>query len=216
MMRKNLTIFCVCALSLFLVGSAFAEFNANAYFKLDKNIATAGYQEGNANVTGIAANANVGFAVYAQSWDNASAFTVKLEWDVAKAAMRTAASGPDILIEDTVTINGESIAAASETNILGSSISPLADPANTPGNYTISYFMTGGAASTTPGGLVYFANFKTSSTFKTDTTLSVKVSVTVADENGAEKFLGYRFFNVGPVAVENQSWGKVKSQFKSF
>lgn len=214
-MRKNLTIFCVFALSLFLVGYAFGENNASAYFKLDKNIATAGYQEDIPNVKGIGASANVGVAVYGMSLTSVQAFTVKLEWDTAKATQRSTASGPDILIEDTVTINGGAIDAASETNLLGSGLQSFADPANAAGNYSISYFTTG-AAATASSGLIYNAQFKTTSTFKTDTTLAIKVSVSVSDDQGAERFLGYRYFNVGPVAVTPQSWGKVKSQFKDF
>lgn len=211
-MRKNLTFFCVFALSLFLVGYAFAENNANAYFKLDKNIATAGYQEGNASVPGIGANALVGFTVYALAFDNLKGFTVKFEWDSAKAAYRSQ-SGPNVLIEDTTVINGESIDAADEKNPINGLLT--AGETNTPGVYEISKGGSDNTVTASPA-LIYYALFKTASTFKTDTTLAVKVSLTISDDQGATKFLGYRFFNVGPVAVENQSWGKVKSQFKTY
>lgn len=214
MMRKNLTIFCVFALSLFLVGYAFGENNAGAYFKLDKDIATAGYQEGVPNVTGIGASALVGFAVYAQGCDNLKGFTVRFEWDSAKAAYRTA-SGTNILIEDTTTINGQSIAAADEKNMLGDGLLTAGEITTPAGTYEVSKATTGSTV-TTPGGLIYYALFRTASTFKTDTTLSIKVSLTVADQDGVTKFLGYRFFNVGPVAVKNQSWGEVKKEFKNF
>ena len=213
-MRKYLTIFCVFALSFFMVGYAFGENNANAYFKIDKNIATAGYQDDNSSVKGIAANANVGLAIYAQAADNLKGFTVKLEYDADKAALRTA-TGPNVLVEDTTTINGVSIDSAAETNMLGSSLMSPGAITGT-GTYEVSYAMQGGDAVTTPSGLLYYCLFKTASTFNTDTTLTVKVSVRVADQNGVEKDLGYRFFNVGPVAVQSQSWGKVKSQFKDF
>jgi hypothetical protein len=215
MMRKSLTIFCVLALSLFMVGYAFGENNANAYFKLDKNIATAGYQDDTASVSGIAANANVSCAVYAQACDNLKGFTVKLEWDSAKASLRSSATGPNITIEETSTVNGVSIDSASETNMLGSSLIKAGETSGT-GTYEVSYALTGTDPVTTPAGLLFYAAFKTASTFTTTTILTVKVSMTIADGNTVLKDLGYRFFNVGPVAVTPQSWGKVKSQFKDF
>jgi len=212
-MRKNLTIFCVLALSLFMASFAFGESNASAYFMLDKDIKTAGYQEGNTNVGGIGANANVAVAVYAMACDNLKGFTIKLEWDSTKAAFRSS-SGTAILIEDTTTINGVSIDAADEPNPLGSGIL-TAGETNTAGMYEVSKAGTGATVTASPA-LLYYAAFKTAATFSASSTLSVKVSVTVSDDKGVSKFLGYRFFNINSVAVKNQSWGEVKSQFKDF
>lgn len=212
-MRKNLTIFCLVALGLFWVGAAFAEFNANAYFKIDTDLATKGYQETQPKVTGIGATKQIGFAVYAQAWENAKGFAIKMEWDGAKATFRSA-SGTKIT-DDEITINGATLTPPAEDNILGTSLISAGET-NTAGVYGISWAQQGGTAATTPTGLVYFAVLRTTDTFKTTDVLSVKVSLTVADETGAERFLGYRYFNVNQVAVKDASWGDVKNQFKNF
>jgi len=212
-MRKYLTIFCVVALGLFWVGAAFAA-NENAYFKIDADLATKGYQETQPKVSGIAATKQIGFAIYSQGWDNAKGFTVAFEWDSTKADFRKPPS--DTQIQDNeMSVNGATITPPAETNILGSTLISAGE-VNLPGKYSISWAQQGGAASTTSVGLVYFAIFRTTSTFKTTDVLSIKASVTVADETGAERFLGYRYFNVNQVAVKDATWGDVKNQFKNF
>lgn len=216
-MRKNLTIFCIVALGLFWVGAAFAVNNTNAYFKLDVNLTTTGYQEGTPVVTGIEGQKQVGFAIYSQAWDNSKGFTVKFEWDSTKAEFRATKSGAAI-IDDSIDINGVTITPPAENNILfgtGGSIASAAET-NQPGLYTNSFYLQGGTASTTAVGLVYLAVLRTLTTFKTTDLLTVKASVTVSDENGVEKFLGYRYFNVNSVGVENSTWGSVKEKFKDF
>ena len=193
MKRFTLTLFCAFTLTFLLTGYAFGENNASGYIKLDKNIASAGYQEGVEKVIGIGPNSLVGFAVYALGCDNLKGFTVKFEWASAKAALRSA-SGPNILIEDTTTINGQTIDAASEENILGSALFSAGET-NTPGLYQVSK-VTMGSKVTAPAGLVYYALFKTSSTFKSTDYIVISATVTVADENGMERILGTRTFTV--------------------
>lgn len=213
-MRKNLTIFCVFALSLLWVGAAFGQKNANAYFKIDADLATKGYQETQPKVTGIGSTKQVGFALYSQAWESAIAFTVAFEWDATKATFRKPPSDVHV-VDNELTVNGPIITPPAETNTLGTSLLN-ANEKNDPGFYTISFAQSGGTASTTPVGLIYFAVFRTTDTFKTTDQLSIKASVTVADEAGKERFLGYRYFNVNSVAVKSSTWGDVKNQFKDF
>ena len=213
-MRKYLTIFCVVALGLFWVGAAFAQSNANAYFKLDVDLATKGFQEVQPKVSDIAATKQVGFAIYSQAWENSKGFTVKFEWDKDKATFRDTTSNVKI-VDDPININGKDITPPLEANILVGTLGN-SGLVNDPGMYTNSYFLQGGSAATTAVGLVYFAVFRTSSTFKATDQLSIKASVTVADEKGAERFLGTRYFNVNQVAVKNATWGDVKNKFKDF
>jgi hypothetical protein len=55
----------------------------------------------------------------------------------------------------------------------------------------------GGGIPITPGGLIYFAVFRTSAAFTERDTLSIRTTVKLADENGMEKDLGVRFFSIG-------------------
>lgn len=205
-------------LTLFLTNTAMAQFNQNAYFLLDSDLATKGFVTTDAAAQNIGLTTQVGFKVYSQAWDNAKGLTVKMEWDVAKAEFRTTTSGPDAY-NDIITVNGASITPPTETNILGSSgLLKVENPLNTPGNYEVSYAMSGtGAAAKTAVGLVYFAIFRTVATFKTTDPLTVAVSVTVADETAKTRFLGTRYFKVNQkIDVKNSSWGEVKKQFKDF
>jgi len=210
-MRKNLTIFCVLALSLLWVGAAFA-LNASTSFKIDSNIATMGYQETTpALVTGIGSTKQVGFAVYTQACENIKGFTIKFEWDSTKATFRKPPSDVSIIDND-ITVNGVSIIPSVETNTLGQSL-VSAGESNVDGFYTISL---AGDTSTAPVGLLYFAVFRTTDTFKTTDMLYIKVSVIIADSDGNKTDLGYHYFYVNSVAVKNSTWGDVKNQFKDF
>lgn len=220
-MRKNLTIFCVLMLSLFLAGSAFAINNANAYYMLDKNLATAGYQEGTTVVEEIGGSANVGFTIYAFVWDNARAYRIKFEWDAVKASFKTTgfpASSTSIVDQEGLTINGASnVTVPNEDNIFGADIAP--SPATTgTGSYEITYAKTGGgpATSLAEGSLLYYAVFKTVAGFTTGDGFAVKVSVVVLDDNAVEKSLGTRYFYISAVAVKKSTWGSVKEIFKDF
>ena len=216
-MRKNLTIFCVLALSLLWVGAAFAQLNVSAYFKLDTDLATQGYQETTPKVTGIGATKNVGFAIYSQALENAKAFTVSFEWNSAKATLRPSSGVKPY--NDEITVNGATITPPDEGNILGTSVNSLV-VTDLPGSYTVSTFQMGEVpAATDPVGLIYFAVFRTTDTFTTTDGFYIKVSVTVAGEavpKNIETSLGYRYFYVNSVAVKSSTWGDVKNQFKDF
>jgi len=214
-MRKNLTIFCVFVLMLFSVSTAFAAFNSNAYFKLDSNLATTGFQDNSKlYVLNVGSGANVGFAIYSQAWNSSAGFTVAFEWDGTKATFQLPPSGTKIDAA-TMTINGASATIPAETNILGTGALLTIGETNSAGYYTNS-FASLGTPSTTAVGLVYFAVFKTADTFKTTDQVTFKVSVTVSDADGASLFLGYRYFSVNQVSVKTSTWGDVKTQFKDF
>jgi hypothetical protein len=214
-MRKISAVLGTMLLTFFLANSAMAQLNQNAYFLIDTDLATSGFQASQPKATGIAANANVGFALYSQAWDSSKGFKVHFEWDSTKAAYRTANSGPDIVDND-ITINGASITPPAETNIIGSS-RITAGEINTPGVYEISVAQQGGTASTTAVGLIYFAVLRTVSSFTVNDKFAVAASVTVADANAAERFLGTRYFYVNEeIDVKTSSWGQVKKQFKDF
>jgi hypothetical protein len=216
-MRKNLTIFCVLAVSLLWVGAAFGQNNANAFFKIDTNIATQGYTETSTLVTGIGSSQYIGFKIFSGAWDNAAGFKVNFTWDTTKATYQKAFSGPSSDGSNELTINGADTIFPAEDNILGS---PLISAGESGGAsvspYTISYAQQGGTPSATAVGLIYYVVFKTTSSFKTTDVLSIAVNVVVADGAGVEKSLGVRNFNVNSVAVKNTTWGDVKTQFKDF
>jgi len=213
-MRKISAILGTMLLTFFLANSAIAQSNLNAYFAIDTDLATSGFQTSPQAVTGIGPTAQIGFALYSQAWDSAKGFTVHFEWDGALATFRTSSS-PDMTDND-ITINGAAITPPVETNIIGASrIS--AGEINSTGKYEISQAQQGGTASTTAVGLIYFLVLRTVSTFNTSTPLTVAASVTVADANAATRFLGTRYFYVNQeIDVKTSSWGEVKKQFKDF
>ena len=212
-MKKLSAVFCIIVISVLFAANSFAA-NESAYFLIDTDLATAGYQ-GMGEVMEIGPKAKVGFALYAQSWENSKGLTVKFEWDGTKAEFRANDSTPS-MVDDDDEINGAEITFAEEDNILAGSLisSGVVD---SDGYYTISYAKQGGDASTAATGLIYFAVFRTLDSFGTNDGLTVKASVTVADENGNERFLGTRYFHVNiSVGVEEATWGQVKSQYKDF
>jgi hypothetical protein len=227
-MRKNLTIFCVSILTLLYAGSAFA-FNSSAYFQVDSNLATAGYQNSKLYVLGIGPAANVGFALYSQQWESAAGITVAFEWDATKATYQKTLSGKGVgtgqgdVAASTLTINGASTVIPVEKNILETKATGNGQfyiglgEVDQPGSYTNDITQQ---FSETPShvavGLIYFAVFKTAATFKTTDQLTIKSSVSVSDEAGQQMFLGYRYFSVNQVSVKTTSWGDVKNQFKDF
>jgi len=214
-MRKISAILGTMLLTFFLANSAMAQTNLNAFFAIDTNLVDSGFQTSPALVTGIGATTQVGFTLYSQAWDSAKGFTVHFEWDSTKAEFRKGSSGPDGLDTD-ININGTAITVPAETNILGSS-NISAGEINTPGVYEISWAQQGGSASTTAVGLIYFATFRTLSTFNNTTPLTVAASVTVAYASAATRFLGTRYFYVNQeIDVKTSSWGEVKKQFKDF
>lgn len=214
-MRKISAILGTMLLTFFLANSAMAQFNLDAYFAIDTDLATSGWQ-GSSPVTGIAQSADVGFALYSQAWDNAKCWTVHFEWDPTKCAYRPGSSGPTI-VDNEVTINGGKFTPAPEDNILGTSLIPSPATSST-GKYEITYAQAGAvAASTTHVGLIYIAVFRTVSTAKVTDSFVVSAQVSVIDETLKSLFLGTRYFYVNKeIDVKTSSWGEVKKQFKDF
>jgi len=212
-MKKISVVFCILFLSVFVAGTVLAE-NENAYFLLDTDVTTAGYQ-GMGDVLDIGGRQQVGFAMHAMNWTNSKGLTVKFEWDGTKAEYRVNSSMTD-MVDDDMNINGADIVLANEDNILAGSLISSGVVDNE-GLYTISYAKQGGDASKAAQGLIYLAVFRTVDAFKTTDALTIKASCTVADENGKERFLGTRYFHVNiPVGVEDATWGEVKKQYKDF
>ena len=182
---------------------------------IDTDLGTAGYQ-GPTDVLEIGARAKVGFALYAKQFEEAAGLTVLFEWDGTKAEYRTGDSSAEI-VDDDMEINGvEYEPLADEANILGSGLL-TAGESSTESSYTISFAQSGGDPSTAAEGLIYFPVFRTSSDFQTSDTVTIKASVTVADGDGIERFLGTRFFHVNAsVDVKPATWKEVKDQFKDF
>lgn len=213
-MKKLSAVICLLFLFASLTGTAFAQKNANAYFLLDTDLVTTGYQ-GMGEVLDIGATAKVGFAIYAKQWEESKGFTILFEWDGTKAEYRSSESGVDIVDND-ITVNGTAITLAPEANILGGS-TITAGTRNETGLYTNSYALSGGSASTAPDGVVFIGIFRTLASFQTTNSLTIKASVTVADANGNTRFLGTRFFHVNmSVDVKPATWKEVKEQFKDF
>jgi len=214
-MRKVTTVVSAMILSFVLAGSAMAQLNQNAYFLIDQDLATKGFQGATTAIKNIGPTTQVGFAVYSQAWNSAKGFTVHFEWDAAKGEFRKASGGPSI-VDNQITINGASITPPVEDNIIGSS-TITAGEINTPGVYEVSVAQQGGTAVTTAVGLIYFAVFRTLATFKTTNAFVVSAQVSVADANAQTRFLGTRYFRVNQeIDVKNSSWGAVKKQFKDF
>jgi len=213
-MKRICVVICVAAVVAMIVAPAVFAQNLSAYFKLDTDLSAAGFQ-GTSSVMGVGAGKNVGFAVYAMSWDPSRAFTIAFEWDGAKAAFRESNSSTEIF-DDDMNINGEDVTLAAEANFIGSSFISAGKVSET-GYFENSYTKEGAGASSTPDGLLYFAVLRTSGTFTTDSSLAVKVMVTAADANSKTRYLGERWFYVNQqVDVQTSTWGNVKKQFKDF
>jgi len=213
-MKKLSAVICLLFLFVFLTGTAFAQKNANAYFLLDTDLVTAGYQ-GMGEVLDVGAKAKVGFAIYAKQWEESKGFTILFEWDGTKAEYRASESGVDIVDND-ITVNGAAITLAEEKNILGGS-TITAGTRDETGLYTNAYALSGGSAATAAEGLVFLGIFRTLDGFLSTSTLTIKASVTVSDASGNTRFLGTRFFHVNmSVDVKPATWKEVKEQFKDF
>ena len=212
-MKKLSAVICIIFLSVFFAGSVFAE-NESAYFLLDTDLATAGYQ-GVGEVMDIGGKAKVGFAIYAKNWTNSKGFTVSFEWDGTKAEFRGGDSSSEI-VDDDIEVNGADITLAEEDNIMIGDIGSL-PVSDTEGLYSEAFFLKGGDATKSAEGLIFLAVFRTVDTFKITDALTIKASVSVSDELGNERFLGTRYFHVNvSVGVEDSTWGEVKKQYKDF
>jgi hypothetical protein len=214
-MNKITAVICVVLISAFFAGAAYSQStNGSAYFMLDTDLVTAGYQ-GMGGVMDIGASTEVGFAIYGMQIDSIKGIEVKFEWDAAKAEFRDRDSGEEIF-DDTVDINGSEITLAEESNILVGTIgsSPITD---TDGEFAAAYFIQGAGGSETDSGLLYFAVFRTAADFQTTDQLTIKASVKVSDPDGNERNLGTRYFLVNAsVDVKPATWKEVKEQFKDF
>lgn len=209
-MKKISVVFCILFLSVFIAGTVFAE-NENAYFLLDTDVATAGYQ-GLGEVLDIGSRQQVGFAIHGINLTSVAGITVKFEWDGTKADFR-ANSSMTSMIDDDMNINGADVILAEEDNIIpGSPIK--AGVVDSEGFHTSSYAGTSGAGSADEA-LLFLAVFRTVDGFTAEDTVTITVSVTVADADGKERFLGTRYFQVNTaVSVEDATWGEVKKQYK--
>jgi len=218
-MKKISIVIGVLILSFLLTGTAFGQMkNANAYFLLDNNLATAGYQ-GLSDVS-VGSAAKVGFALYAKSWQQSSGIKVRFEWDGTKADYVKTESGLSIAAS-TVTINGASTALAAQNNIISNTLTTYAfTETSSAGLYENTYTLFGGSASTTAEGLIFFAVFNTAATFTTADNITIAAMCDVIDATGAQLPLGVRYFNVNksnnPTDVKSATWKEVKDQFKDF
>jgi hypothetical protein len=167
--------------------------NLNAGFAVDADLRTPGNQ-GEEGIESIGGGKLIGFALYAQEWENAGGFTVSFTWNPDKAEFRTSTSGPDI-VDDERTINGFTFTPRAEKNILGSSLLGAGEESRA-GYYTKSFARSGGAPDGATEGVIYFAVFRTAASFAAGDTLAIRAAVKLADEKGVEKDLGARFFTI--------------------
>ncbi len=119
------------------------------------------------------------------------------------------------MIDDDMNINGADVILAEEDNIIpGSPIK--AGVVDSEGFHTSSYAGTAGPGAADEA-LIFLAVFRTVDGFTAEDTVTIAASVTVADADGNERFLGTRHFMVNtPVSVEDATWGEVKKQYKDF
>ena len=209
-MKKTFAVIFVVILSAVLSTAALAQNNSLAFFKIDADLNTTGFQGGQ-SAKDIGATERVGFAVYVKNVDQMRTYIVDFTWDGGKATFNSD-SGENVDLEER-TVNGESC-TLSETNVLGS-VSSLGE-VNEAGHYTITSAKLGGdAASTTDYGLVYCLVLKTSATFSASDNFEIKAHIKVLNDTGVEKDLGERTFYVNSsVDVQTSTWGEIKNQFK--
>jgi len=212
-MKKALTVIFVLVLSITLTSLAFAQDNKLAFFKLDTDLATLGYQGGSI-VQGIAGSEDVAFAIYGKNVDQLRGFILDLSWDGTKAEMRTRDSSTEIY-EDDVEYNGaEEFTLAEEGNALETLLSVGEESGE--GFYKNNYAKQGGDALVSDEfGLLYILVLRTADTFTVEDSFTVTAKITVSNDTGVEKYLGERIFYVnGEVDVKTSTWGEIKSQFK--
>jgi len=209
-MKKTLAVIFVMILCAAFSTAAFAQNNSLAFFKIDADLNTAGFQGGQ-SVTDIGASERVGLGIYVKNVDQMRTYIVDFTWDGDKAAYNSD-SGENVELEER-TVNGVSC-TLSEENVLGS-ISSLGE-VDEAGHYTITSAKLGGdAVSTTEYGLIYCLVLKTATTFSASDTFEIKAHIKVLNDAGAEKDLGERTFYVNTsVDVQTSTWGEIKNQFK--
>jgi len=209
-MRKTSVVFFVLVLALAVASFANAQDNKLAFFSIDADVATAGFQGGSI-VRDIGSGARVGFAIYVKNTDQLRGFSVDFTWDAAKASFATD-SGPEIALDDR-TVNGVATTLSEASGL--ESVAGVGE-VNVDGNYKIDYAKLGGdALDTTDYALVYLLVLKTADTFTTDDNLAVTAKISVSNDGGVIKSLGQRDFYVnGGVDVKTTTWGEIKNQFK--
>ncbi len=209
-MKRSFVAFFVLILALTMATMVSAQTNKLAFFDIDAEIQTEGFQGGN-SVGGIESGKRVGFALYVKNVDQLRGYQVKFSWDGTLAEM-TSDSGSSIDLDDR-NVNNEDV-TLSEDNAVGD-LSSLGEVSGD-GSYEITFSKLGGdALSSTDYGLVYLFVLKTSDTFTADTALRVQAEVTALNDAGTQKSLGTRSFYInGGVDVKTSSWGEIKSQFK--
>lgn len=206
-MKKSLVVFFVLILVAF---SALAQDNKLAFFAIDSDLTTTGFQGGSV-VKGIGGGKRVGFAVYVKNVDQLRTISVDFTWDSTKAAY-SGDSGASIDLDER-NVNGADI-TLSEENALGSPSG--VGEVNEAGNYAITVAKLGGdAVVSTDYVLAYLLVLKTDAAFTTSDSFGITAKISVLNDGGVEKKLGERSFYVnGVVAVEPSTWGKIKNLFK--
>jgi len=200
--------------------NAYTAGNSLAYFIIDSDLATAGYQ-GGSSLKDIGPGEYIGFAVYMKNYDDLGAYSVDVTWtgdavlkNLGNAEFGKLYSTNSIMSVPSYTINGVTGAIEAEDSIFPSFLDIVS--VDTADQYTISISSDGDAAVSTGYGMAYFVVFKTSSSFTTDDSVMIKIDVDVVNGDGTiEKALGYRYFSVnGATDVKTSTWGEVKSKFK--
>jgi len=209
-MKKSLVAILALILALSMATFAFAQENKIAFFDIDADLATAGFQGGR-SVDGMGGGKRVGFAIYVKNVDELRGYTLDFTWDGAKATLASE-SGTTIDIDDR-NVNGVDV-ILSEDNVLGE-VSGIT-VANEAGHYAEDFAKLGGdALESEDYGLIYCFVLKAESDFTTDDSFTITVKATVLNNEGIVKDCGYREFYVnGTVDVKTSTWGEIKSQFK--
>ena len=213
-MKKSIAVIFVLILSFIFVSTAIAQDNKLAFFKLDSDITTPGFQGGSV-VSGIGEKDEIAFAIFVKNYDQLRGYTIELTWPTGKADMRSA-SGSEIAGDDYEVNGQEEVEIDDEVNVLGTVTGiPEVDE---DGHFKASFAKLGGDAGVSSDyGLVYFANLKTVTGFTTDDSFAVVAKVSITNDSGIVKYVGERTFYVnGGVDVKTSTWGNVKNQFKDF
>ena len=216
-MRKILFVIFAMACVLLVSSLAFAQtINSGAYFVLDTNLAQAGYQE-NSSQMSIGPSEKVGFAVYAGYVDGLKSYSIDIQWDSALATR----SKSDVHIgEDDITINGQAISLAGETNILGEDPTKSPGTKDDAGHFWVAYGLFGSEPVAKLGhGLLYYFQLETASGFTADKALDISVVVTLGS-GGIEPPItlsrGVFLVNTLEPDVKSSTWGEVKKKYKDF
>ena len=209
-MKKSLVAILALILALSMATFAFAQNNKLAFFDIDADLSTAGFQGGKV-VEGMGGGKRVGFALYMKNVDELRGYTLDFTWDGAKAEMASE-TGTMVDIDDR-NVNGVDV-ILSEDNVLGE-VSGIVT-VDEDGHYAEDFAKLGGdALASEEYGLIYCFVLKTASDFTTDDSFTITVKVNALNNDGIVKDCGQREFYVnGSVDVKTSTWGEIKSQFK--